>query len=283
MAQSDATATIVIPAHNEVLGLRRLLPLLIDPASPGEFRIIVVCNGCTDASADEARANGDAVEVVELSVASKAAAIAAGADLTTTFPLLFIDADVAIDAASVRALRETLSHGGILAAAPSRVLERAGVSRIAGWYYDVWERLPQVRSGLFGRGVIALAEKGHERVTNLPRYISDDLAFSESFAPEERSIVDEATVSVWPARTWRSLLKRRMRVIEGNRELSKAGRVADSSSTHVDDLLRIVRAEPLMFGPVVVFVATTLVARLGERRRRSRQTVWLRDETSRSG
>ncbi len=282
MAQSGATATIVIPAHNEALGLRRLLPLLVGPATPGEFRIIVVCNGCTDASADEARAYGDAVEVIELTEASKAGAIAAGAAVTSDFPLFFVDADVAIDAGSIRSIAEVLGRPGVLAAAPARILERGGVSPLAGWYYDVWERLPQVRTGLFGRGVIGLAEEGHRRVAGLPRYMSDDLAFSEAFQPDERTIVEEATVSVWPARTWRSLLKRRIRVIAGNRELAQAGGVSESSSTHADDLVRIARKEPRMAPRIVVFGATTVVARLGEKRRRSREAEWLRDETSRS-
>lgn len=50
------------------------------------------------------------------------------------------------------------------------------------WYYDVWQRLPQVREGLFGRGMIVLSPEGHERVRALPQVMSDDLAMSESFA-----------------------------------------------------------------------------------------------------
>jgi glycosyltransferase involved in cell wall biosynthesis len=282
MAQSRTAATIVIPAHNEQAGLARLLPLLLDPHDANALRIIVVCNGCTDQSASVAGSFGPSVEVVELEEASKAAALSTGAAMTRQFPILFVDADVAIDSASVAAIVRTLESGDVLAAAPQRILDREGVTRPANWYYDVWERLPQVRAGLFGRGVIALSESGHARVAELPRFISDDLAFSEAFQPGERRVVDDASVTVWPARTWKALVKRRVRVIQGNRQLAQAERVSGSSTTSINDLLRIVRHEPLLAGPVFVFLWTTVAARISERRMRSRENVWLRDETSRA-
>jgi glycosyltransferase involved in cell wall biosynthesis len=281
MAQPGAAATVVIPAHDEESGLRRLLPLLLDDRPDGHIRIIVVCNGCTDGSADVARSFGGDVTVVELTTASKAAALSAGAALTTDFPVVFVDADVAIDAASVRSLAAALDEERTLAVAPRRVLDRQGVTWSANWYYDIWERLPQVRAGLFGRGVVALSAAGAERVAALPRYISDDLAFSEAFRADERRVVEQSTVTVWPARTWAALKKRRVRVIQGNRELSAAGGVSDESSTGVGDLMAIAGREPRMIPRVGVFVAMTLAARIAERRRRSASPTWLRDETSR--
>jgi hypothetical protein len=174
-----------------------------------------------------------------------------------------------------------LADRGILATAPSRQLNRRGVSLAARWYYDVWERLPQVRSGLFGRGVIALSPDGFERVASLPRFLSDDLAYSESFSEQERAITADATVTVWPARTWRALISRRVRVIRGIHELRRAGRVSDSASTSIANLIDIVRHEPTMVFRIPLFVLTTLVARVRERTTRSGSAVWQRDETSR--
>jgi hypothetical protein len=280
MAQPSAAATVVIPAHDEESGLRRLLPLLLDGDREDALRIVVVCNGCTDASADVAR-SFPGVEVIELAEASKAAALSAGAAATTDYPIVFVDADVAIDATSILALAAALDGERTLAAAPQRILDRTGVAWPAGWYYDVWERLPQVRTGLFGRGVVALSRTGAERVAALPRYISDDLAFSEAFRPEERAVVEGSSVTVWPARTWAALRNRRVRVIQGNRELSAAGGVSDEASTGVGDLLAIARREPRMLPRIGAFVVMTLSARAAERRRRSSAPTWLRDETSR--
>lgn len=282
MPHPQPSATIVIPAHNEVFGLSRLLPLLLGSAAPGEFRVIVVCNGCSDGSADAARRHGSDVEVIELAQPSKAVALAAGGAAARAYPVAFVDADVALDTESVRGLVAFLGRPGILAAAPTRRLVRERVSGPAGWYYDIWERLPGVKSGLFGRGVIVLSEAGFRRVSALPHFISDDLAFSETFQPGERGISGDSVVSVWPARTWRSLVRRRVRVVQGNRELREAGHVSKSASTSVGDLLGIVRAEPRMAARLPVFLATTIVSRLVERRTRASRPTWMRDETSRA-
>ncbi len=282
MAQAGVTATIVVPAHNEESGLERLLPALLKDSHPGELHVLVMCNGCTDGSAEVARRQGHDVTVVELPIPSKAGALDAANEIVTRFPVIYVDADVLVETSSVRAMVATLSAKGILATAPERHLDRRGVSLPASWYYDIWERLPQVRSGLFGRGVIALSEAGFERIRALPRFISDDLAYSESFSPGEREITGDAVVTVWPARSWRALLARRIRVIRGNRELRSAGRVSDAASTGVDDLIDIARREPSMVLRLPFFLLVTLVARMGERSLRSRPGGWQRDETSRA-
>jgi len=282
MAQVSPSVTIIVPAHNEEFALARLLAALLHGTTAGEFAIVVVCNGCTDRTAQIARSFEPDVAVVELAVASKPAALHAGASLAQAFPVLFVDADVVIDAASVRALAARLRDPRVLAAAPTRCLNRDGVSMVAGWYYDVWERLPQVQAGLFGRGVIALSEIGYHRVAGLPQVISDDLAVSESFPPHERVIVPGSSVTVWPARRWRALLARRIRVTQGNRELAGTGLVSASASTRPRDLWGIVRRYPSMALRMPVFLGTAVLARVLQRLRSPAPGSWLRDETSRA-
>ncbi|WP_168626103.1 MULTISPECIES: glycosyltransferase family 2 protein [unclassified Cryobacterium] len=279
MSPGGRYATVVIPAHNEERGLRRLLPSLTSGAVHTP-RVLVICNGCTDGSATEATRHGPAVELVELVEASKAAALKAGGERVTDFPVAFVDADVDIDAASVAALAAALDEPGVLAVGPARLLDRVGVSLPARWYYDVWERLPAVRSGLFGRGVIMLSEEGYRRVAALPEFISDDLAYSEAFHPSERQIVDAAVVRIWPARTWRALLLRRVRVVQGNRQLSDAGARSDAAVTSPRDLMAIAGREPRLLLPVALFAVTALIAR---QRARRHKVEWTRDETSRAG
>jgi hypothetical protein len=50
----------------------------------------------------------------------------------------------------------------VLAAAPQRELALGGRPWPVRWYYDVWTRLPEVRRGLFGRGVIGVSVPGCE-------------------------------------------------------------------------------------------------------------------------
>ncbi|MGD9408165.1 MAG: glycosyltransferase, partial [Gammaproteobacteria bacterium] len=44
--------SVVIPAHDEEAVIQRTLGALLRSADPGEFEVIVVCNGCSDATAE---------------------------------------------------------------------------------------------------------------------------------------------------------------------------------------------------------------------------------------
>jgi GT2 family glycosyltransferase len=273
-------ASILVPAHNEETSIVRLLESLRAGAQPGEFEVIVVCNGCSDRTAEIARGFG--VQVAELAEPSKAAALAHGDSLAHCHPRLYVDADVDLDIPAVRALCAALDDG-VLAAGPRRELVLDQASLLVRAYYAVWRRLPQVRTGLFGRGVVAVSAAGHERTRALPAVMSDDLAMSEAFAPSERAVVDDAVVVIRPPRTLRDLLRRRIRVATGNTQLDQAGRRSDAAKTSWADLLRIARREPRVAAAVPVFVAVAVGAKLASRRRvRSGDfSTWLRDDSSR--
>jgi len=273
-------ASIVIPAHNEEASIARLLESLKAGAQPGEFEVIVVCNGCSDRTAEIARGFG--VQVAELAEPSKAAALAHGDSLAHHYPRLYVDADVDLDVPAVRALCAALD-GDVLAAGPRRELVLDEASSLVRAYYAVWSCLPQVRTGLFGRGVVAVSAAGHERTRALPAVMSDDLAMSEAFAPSERAVVDEAVVMIRTPRTLRDLLRRRIRVATGNTQLDQVGRRSDAAKTSWADLLRLARTEPRVAAGLPVFVAVAVVARLASRRRvRSGDfSTWLRDDSSR--
>ena len=187
-------ASVVIPAHDEARVIVRTLAALYSGLEPGALDVVVVCNGCTDATAGLARAFSPAVRVLEIPVASKAAAVRAGNEACEVFPRVHLDADVQLTGPDLLALVRPLVEGDVLATAPRRVLPREGSARLVRWYYDVWEELPQVRAGLFGRGAIALSEAGQRRVDALPQLMSDDLGLSEAFDPGERLVVETAQV-----------------------------------------------------------------------------------------
>ena len=176
--------SVVVPAHNEERTIDRLLDALLSDAVDGEFDILVVANGCTDHTADRVRAWGRSVRLLELTESSKHLAMRAAAAQLTYYPVVYVDADVVIAADSVRDLVAAIS-GPVLATAPQRRLALSGSSPVVRWYYEVWQELPHVRDGLFGRGVIALAEPGQVRVSANPLLLSDDLAYSETFRPSE--------------------------------------------------------------------------------------------------
>ncbi|MFF9813125.1 glycosyltransferase [Streptomyces sp. NPDC014006] len=280
--------SIVIPAHNEARVLGRLLDALLADGFGDDTDIVVVCNGCTDDTARVAAARGPRVRVVEIPVPSKHAALRAGDDHARGFPRLYVDADVVLTAADVRALTTPLDDGAdgtlrILATAPRRHIPLAACAWPVRAYYRVWQRLPAVREGLFGRGVIALSKAGHDRIAVLPPLMADDLAASLAFAAHERRVVGAAQVVVHPPRTWRDLIKRRVRAAVSTAQVERQGPQGSSARTGRSDLTALLRAEPSLLPGVVVFVAAALVARRGARRaiRAGDFGTWLRDESSR--
>ncbi|MFJ6386274.1 glycosyltransferase [Streptomyces sp. NPDC091972] len=279
--------SIVIPAHNEAQVIGRLLDSLLADSVEDETDIVVVCNGCTDDTARTAAARGPRVRVVEIPVPSKHAALRAGDDHARGFPRLYVDADVVLGSADVRALAEPLEDpgSGVLATAPQRRIPLSGSAWRVRAYYRVWQRLPAVREGLFGRGVIAVSKVGHARIAALPPLMADDLAASLAFGPEERLVVDTATVVVQPPRTWPDLIKRRVRAAVSTAQVEQHHRSPQEASARTSkaDLIALVRAEPRLVMGVVVFVAAAVVARRGAAKAIRAQDfgTWLRDESSR--
>lgn len=290
--------SIVIPAHNEGRVIGRLLDALLADVDTGTDTpadgpdIVVVCNGCTDDTARVAGARGPRVRVVEIPTPSKHTALRVGDEHARGFPRLYVDADVVVGAADVRALTGALAGSpDLLAAAPGRDVPLAGCAWPVRAYYRVWQRLPAVREGLFGRGVIAVTEPGHARIAALPPLMADDLAASLAFGPGERRVVEAARVVVHPPRTWSDLVRRRIRAATSSAEFERfqasqrSGAAAPSARTGTADLRALLRAQPRLLPGVVVFVLAALAARRGSRKAIRNQdfSTWLRDESSRQG
>ncbi|GLW23542.1 hypothetical protein Mame01_35850 [Microbispora amethystogenes] len=277
---APAAMTVVVPAHNEATVIGRLLSGLLRDAEPGEMDVVVVANGCTDGTADVAR-GFPGVRVLETPVPSKREALRLGAAAAGVFPILYVDADVELGTTDARAMCATLRGDGVLATAPERALPLADRPWPVRSYYAVWSRLPEVRAGLFGRGVIAVGEEGQARLDALPSVMADDLAASLAFQPHERAVTGTARVVVHPPRTLGDLIRRRVRAVTGVAELdgSPGGRTA---RTGVRDLAGMARS-PRLVPHLAVFLAVTLLARTRARRavRRGDFTTWLRDDSSR--
>lgn len=276
-------ASVVIPAHNEHASISRLLGALAHGVDIGDLDVLVVCNACADGTADLARTFAG-VRVLEVPEPSKRLAQLAGDRATTAYPRAYVDADVVITGADVVRLAGVITSGAALAAAPARQLDLLGAHWVVRRYYDVWRRLPQVRTGLFGRGVVVLGEQGVARLAALPHLMSDDLAMSDAFEPGERLVVEACTVTVSVPRTPRDLLRRRVRVATGNAQADIAGARRAESHTSVRSLMVLARDPRAAIG-MPVFLAVTLASRVlaARRVRRGDFSTWLRDESSRSG
>jgi hypothetical protein len=249
-------------------------------AKPGEFDVVVVPNGCGDDTAGVAESFG--VRVVSTPVASKAKALRLGDETARGFPRLYVDADVELGTDDVRAMAAALERPEVLAVSAERSMALHASAWPVRWYYEIWTRLPEVRTGLFGRGVVGVNEEGYDRLRQLPEVMADDLAMSLAFTEAERAVVAGAQVIIHPPRTGGGLLRRRARAATGVGQLESAelGQAGGSARTSVSDLLGIVRAEPRMLPCLAVFLTVTVLARL--RARRTGTSTWLRDESSRT-
>ena len=122
------STSVVIAAHNEEDVLGRCLDAMLQAARPTEPEIVVVCDGCTDRTADVAREDGNGVRVLETPRASKTAALNLGDASVSGFPRFYVDADVTLALASVRRIAARLVEEDALAASPVMHLDLRGSS-----------------------------------------------------------------------------------------------------------------------------------------------------------
>lgn len=280
VSSATPSAAVVIPAHNESAVIGDLLRQLGDHP---DLHIVVACNGCTDDTAAVARAVAPGATILEIAEASKHRALEAGDTAATAFPRLYVDGDVVIDRASVDLLVAALAAPGVHAVAPERRLDTTAASRPVRAYLDVWQTLPAVREGLYGRGVLAVDKDGHGRITPRPPVMGDDLYVHQQFGDDERRVVLGAICVVKSPRTLSALIARRTRAALGNTELGQpAPHHRGGSSTRA--ALAFGQRHPFQSWKVLVFAGVTVTARMRARQmRRTGQTTWLRDETSRGG
>jgi hypothetical protein len=272
-----AAMSVVIPAHDEEKVLPRLLAGLDDP----RLEVVVVANGCSDATAEVARAAG--ARVVELAEGSKIAALDAGDGAASVFPRAYVDADVEVSSATLLAVADRLTRGPELVASPRLVLDLTGATPLVRAYYSVWQVSAFRREGHIGSGIYALARDGRSRFGAFPRVIGDDRFVQGLFAARERATVD-AEFTVRPPRTLRALVERGARIAAGNRELERAGLAghAPGRGGSLRSLLAAVAPRPALWLPFAVYAAVQLrTGALAARKLRAGDRSWDRDETSR--
>jgi cellulose synthase/poly-beta-1,6-N-acetylglucosamine synthase-like glycosyltransferase len=110
-----ASAVIVVPAHDEERVIGETLRQLKEALGEG-MRILVVADNCTDATAERSRVPGvEVIERTDSQLRGKGHALAFAVDRLEAEPadvLVVLDADCAIDRASLRALVDSAAESG---------------------------------------------------------------------------------------------------------------------------------------------------------------------------
>jgi len=275
--------SIVIPAHNESAVIARLLAALRDGPLREEMEIVVVCNGCTDDTAAVARRADPQARVVETDIAGKIHALNLAETASTSFPRLYIDADIVVTQATVAMLAARLTQGP-LAVAPRAEIVTEQCSLPVRAYFNIRDMLPSAREGIGGSGVYGLSEAGRRRFGTFPPVTADDGFVRIQFAEDERETVSGAVSRVTAPRRLRHLVAIKSRSLFGSYELATLypHLWKNRGESNHRALLRLY-LRPWLWPALAVYSWVMIEARRQAKRRiRNRQAGWQRDETSRA-
>lgn len=280
-------ASVVIPACNEAGTIGRCLRTLTDQMPLGELEIIVVCNGCCDNTAEEARAFSG-VTVVETEIGNKCLALNRGDEESTVFPRFYLDADIRLTRESVvEIIRAFRDNPCLCATSPAVEFDFTGCSFPVRNFFRVWELLPYCSGAINGSGVYVLSEMGRSRFGAFPSEVADDEYVRRRFTDQEKARVKGAVSIVCPPRTMADLFRVRARQLRGNKELVGS---APGSHKHRDLRLYLYSLRKLLTRPwlwpgavlyVGVNVSTHIVA-LRQLKGGATAEHWVHDASSRS-
>lgn len=278
---STPLGSIVIAAHNEAAVIARTLQHLVDEVERGLVDVIVVCNGCTDRTADVAR-GFPGVRVSELAQASKTAALREGDRLALPGPRIYLDADVELTGRAAVATLRALGHG-VVAGRPPHRFDSGRAHWVVRRWYSVRQELPSVSTALWGAGCYAVSEQGRARFAEFPEVLGDDDFIDSLFVPEEVELIATDPVVVRTPLTVADLVRIKTRSYRSQiAACSVPTRVGISGTQRAQarDLVALVRREPTRVLDVGIYTLVLAVSRL--RARVGEGSGWERDTGSRS-
>jgi glycosyltransferase involved in cell wall biosynthesis len=275
-------ASVVIPAHNEEAVIGRCLDVLLADALPGEFEVVVAANGCRDATAAAALSRHPDITVLDLPAPGKPGALNAADASATTFPRIYLDADVELTTAVARELATILAEDGVLVAAPTPAPATDRSPLLVRWYYETWAQSPVINDAYVGSGVFAVSAEGHDRITPFPDLIADDQYVRRRFRRQERRQLPARFVVHTPTDV-SSLVHRAVRSRAGNVQLAQSGvELQREESPRSTAALSHLLGPPSTWPRTAAFVGLTCLIRwrAGTKLRRG-DLAWNRDESSR--
>lgn len=274
--------SVVMPAHDEEALIERTVRAI---ASDG-IDLIVVANGCTDATAERARDAGVQLRVIEVSEASKIHALNAGNAVARFAPVAFVDADVTVSGTDLITLARRLkAHPKAEVAAPTMRVMPSKSWRVRQ-YYKIWALTEYRNKGHIGSGIYMLTDEGRRRIAELPDIIADDLFVQQHFALDERLTPEDLTFSVDAPGTLASLVKRNTRIAAGNQQFAQLypELAPPLTGAGAKAILKVVWRRPALWIGFAMYTFVYSAAHRGARRLRKRRSHidWSRDHTTRS-
>ena len=282
---NEQVISIIIPAYNEEQVIKETLLPLLPGVEDGIVEVIVVCNGCVDATAHVVKGISSKIICLETDVPSKTNALNLGDEVASGFPRIYQDADVVVSLDSIRKIAEVLRLGTFYAASPEMKMSYQNASWAVRSYYEIWQMLPYVSEGMIGTGVFALSEEGRSRFDKFPDVIADDGFVRASFTSKERVSVKGAYSTVRAPLDLTSLLKIKTRSRLGRYELSTRfpELLTNEEKKYKNAIISFI-PKVHCWHKVMVYIYVNVVSRLLAKRRARRLgfSGWQRDDSSRS-
>lgn len=275
-------ATILIPAHDEAGVIGRTLTYLARGLPLDCVRVVVIANGCTDATAARARAALPHAHVIETARAGKCHALNLGyrAALPDA-PVICLDADLDVTAEALDALLAPIRAGRARAACGQMDVVTCGASAAVRSFYQGWRANPYFSQGKFG-GLFALSGAAAAEVFPLPEVTADDEYIRRSLAPRDIAFVPACRFVARAPRTLKSLLRVRRRSLRGAREVARMGKASPERGS-ARAMLRRAATSPADTVPIGVFLLLSAFVRLSLALERGpAPRSWERDMTSRA-
>ncbi|QQS01228.1 MAG: glycosyltransferase [Austwickia sp.] len=284
-------ASVVIPAYNEGQVIGRCLAALASE-EVGPLEIVVAANGCTDDTVAAARAF-PGVTVLDLPTPGKIGALNAADEVASTYPRIYLDADIELGQGALRALIDALSTDQPRCAAPQLAFDLDGCSYPVRAFHEAFLALPAMSQTLVGRGVYGVSRAGRARWGAFPQVQNDDKFVGRLFAPDEHVAVAGLSIVRAP-RTLPDLIAVRTRVARGNAQLASAEHgelgVADAGAADFSAstagttraLARLAASTPRLWPALAAYTGVTAAARLRARRTASATSTWDRDGSTRA-
>jgi len=248
--------SVLIPAHNEAAEISDCLAAVLNstPLPKGVCaEILVLANGCTDETAEIARAVVGSgrwkITVLEQETGGKLAALTVGDRIAQGDVLVYLDADVRVSPDLLPQLYQSLAGDTPRYGSGGPVLAK-NHSAFSNAYGRLWQNLPFYTTGVPGFGLFAMNRTGRTRWADWPDIIADDTFARLNFAPEERICVP-ATYS-WPlVEGFRNLVRVRRRQNAGVAQLSanfpELFKNEDKHSPSATLLLKLLCQRPFAF------------------------------------
>lgn len=274
---NDSTA-VIIPAYNEEAVIVGTLRSLLSDARPGEFEVVVACNGCTDRTPRLARSVHRDIRVIELTEASKTAAINAGLRSVRSSKVVLLDSDIQISTAACRLLIDALDEPGTDAAIGHMEINDHDCSGLVKAFYRVWRNHPYLSNGKFA-AAFAVSRNALDRIGDLPAVIADDSYLQRMIPADRVAVVDGVKFTANVPRELPTLIRVRSRVYRGNLQLDRVAPLQSSSGNKAwSGFLFATLKRPSSWPDIPVYLVVAVASKLLALKGTS---GWERDGTTR--